>query len=213
MPPTNLTATETPKASKIHSQSSKSPKVSLLSRLKNNTFGKCRRKKPDTPQRESERGDDKTSSAVVLSAAEPLTVEGSDAIASISEPASTPASAPAATASDTGASGPVALASDTVALDASASATSATRSQPAAYSSVPFSSPEHTAADAAVLNREQSEASTSKHANINMKNCGEMSLWNKACASLKARDENSKYVSKVIEFHSFGGTLRTFLRY
>lgn len=200
----NLTAMNSSKASKDSSQPSKSPKASLLKRVFER-LGKCRRNKPVTP-----------SPTVTPSAPEPSTagfstVEGLDAIASMTGPTATTASAPAATASDTTASGPTAPASDASAPDASAPAASAIRPPAAAHSNVPSSSPEHSTADAAVPNREQSEASASTRANTDMNGLGGMVLWGRACAGLERRDKDSKEskcVSKVTEFHSFPGTMQ-----
>lgn len=198
--PLNLIAMKFSKASKGSSQSSKGRKPSLLSQLMRpiKRFGKSLRKKSDTPQSESETRHVTPSTTVSLPVVEPSTAQGLDTIASMTEPTTTTAPAPAATASDTTASGPTASAPDA----------SAIRPPVAAHSNVPPSSPEHSTADAAVPNREKSEAVTSIPANRDMNELKEMSLWDKACVSLKARDQDSKYVSKVTEFHPFNGTMQ-----
>ena len=90
----------------------------------------------------------------------------------------------------------------------SAAPTSSTRLQPAAHANALFSGREHSAADTTVPNREQPEASATKHTDVDRNKPSEMSLWDNACANMRARDENSKHVSRVTEFRSFSGTLQ-----
>lgn len=180
------------KARKGSSRSSKSPKASRWRRFKigiSRTYGKPRRKKSVTAQAEEiQRSDDTPSSVVAVAAAEHSTVEGLDVITSMTEPAATPASAPAT----------------------SAPATSVTMPRPAAHSNVPSSYPEHSVADTNVLKCEQSVASTSNNTKVDIKETGKVSLWDKACANLKERDENSKYVSKLTKFGSFNGICKLY---
>lgn len=150
---------EPSKASKDSSQSFKSPKASLPSRLKHKVtkrFEKSYRKESSATQSENERDDDALSSAV---------------------------------------------------------STSSARHQLAAHSMVPFAGREHSAADITVPNRKQPEASVTEHTDTDRHRPSEMSLWDKACANIRARDENSKYVSKLIEFHSLSGTLQVFFKF
>ena len=131
------------KASKNSSQSSKSPKASLSSRVRQ---GITKRFEKSYAKKSSERADDTPSSAFPPS--------------------------------DAGL-------------------------EPAARSNIPSSSREHSATDATVLSGMHSEVSISRHINVDMDKPSEISLWDKACANLRGRDENSKYVSQVNELHSF----------
>lgn len=131
-------------ASKSSSQSSKSPKASLSSRVRQEItkrFEKPHGKKSNTAEPESERDDGTLSSIAPHSTAEP---------------------------------------------------------QSTVCSNFPSSSLENSATGTTVVNGMQSEASRSQDTRVDMNRPGEISLWDKACANLRKRDEHSKYVSKAI---------------
>lgn len=143
-------------ASRDFSQSSKSPKYSLPRRSKtviHKILRRSHRKRLDTAQSRSERGDDTPSST---------------------------------------------------------DSTSPTRARPAVQTNNTSSGPEHSASDLAVQNCKQAEASTSNNTRTDIKQVSKMSLWDEACANLKRRDEDSKYVSTITGFPPFNGTLQSY---